>query len=182
VPRIAHGPVVLDRRVRLRQGSDDLHGRREHTIVIAADQFLIPFPSELGGQDLRIAAQQLRHEAIHFCMVGDDEEVERTRELHAKAMCGGNFLATSESERVLLSDPVHRSGVDRNGSVQVRITPENLGREIPASVGRKLSLGDFGNIVFGQCLMIAWLLRPSYGCQSASGEYKDGFCGAIQIH
>ena len=41
---------------------------------ISADQFLIPFPSDLGGQYLRVAAQQLRHEAIHFGMVGDDEE------------------------------------------------------------------------------------------------------------
>jgi hypothetical protein len=72
-----------------------------------------------------------------------------------------------------LSDPVHRSGVDRNGSVQVRVTPEDVGREIPARVGRKLRLDDFGNIVFGQCLMIAWLLRQGYGCQSASGEYRN---------
>ena len=56
-PRIAHGPVALDRSVRLRQRSDNLHSRCEHPIIIAADQFLIPSPPDLGRQYLRVAAQ-----------------------------------------------------------------------------------------------------------------------------
>jgi hypothetical protein len=96
-------------------------------------------------------------------MIGDDKEIKRAGEFYAKAVRGGDFLTTSEAECILLSDPVHGAGIDRNGGMQVRISPQNPGWKIPTGVGRKFGFSDFGNIVFGKRFMVAGLLRPGGG-------------------
>ena len=51
-----------------------------------------------------------------------------------------HLLAAGEAEGVLLPDPVHRAGVDRDGGVQVGVAEERAGREAAAGVGRELRL------------------------------------------
>ena len=77
LPGIAHGLVALDGRLLAGQRGDDLHRRREDRVLVAGGQGVVPLPAVLRGQDLGIAAQQLRHQPVHLGVVGDHEEIER---------------------------------------------------------------------------------------------------------
>ena len=95
LPGVAHGLLALDRRHVARERADDFHGGGEDRVEVAAGQRRIPLAALLGRQDLRIAAQQLRHQTIHLGMVRDHQEVERPR----RAWRAGPPVETTSSPR-----------------------------------------------------------------------------------
>ncbi len=103
--------------------------------MIAAGQFAIPLLPSFRRQHLRVAAEELGHQAVHFRMIRDDQEVQGPGKLGAQAAGAGDFLAPCEAEGVFLPDPVHGAGVDGDGGVQVGVTPEHAGRKVPPGIG-----------------------------------------------
>ena len=75
-------------------------------------------------------ANRSREEAHVVGMVGDDEEVERTRELRRLAGGGGDLLALGEAVGVARPEPgAERAGIEGERGVQVRVAEERPGRE-----------------------------------------------------
>ena len=50
-------------------------------------------------------------------------------------MRGDDLLAAGKAVSIFLPDSIHGAGINRNGRVEVGITPENPGRELSAGVG-----------------------------------------------
>ena len=124
----------------LGQGVHDLHGRLEGRVGVASAQHVVPALALLGSEDLGIALEELRHQAVHLGVVRDHDPVERPGEPGPEPARRDHFLAAGESEGLFLSQPTHRARVDGNGRVQVRVAPEDVRRVVAADVGRVLHL------------------------------------------
>ena len=85
LPGVADRALALDRRLVAGERADDLHGGGEDRVDVAAGQLGVPALARLGREHLGVAGEQLRHQAVHLGVVGDDEEVERAAELGAQA-------------------------------------------------------------------------------------------------
>ena len=83
--------VLRERSVR--EGDDDLdRGVR----ALAGLDHVVPFAAGRVGEDFGLAREQIRKEAHIVGVIGDHEEVERTRELHRLAGGGGDLLAPAK--------------------------------------------------------------------------------------
>jgi hypothetical protein len=134
LPRIFYCPLAFDRSLVTRERRHDLHRSIEHHLIIATGQSFIPFPARFSFQNLLISAEQLRHQAIHFCMVGYDQKIQRTRQLRSHPMRSRDLFSACEAIRILLPDATHRACIHRHHRVQMCIPPENLSRKVSASV------------------------------------------------
>ena len=78
-------------------------------------------------------------------MIGDDDEIERPRELDLHAIRRGDLFAARETVRVLRTQArAESSGIHGCAGVHVRITKENLGWKIAPGVGGVALLGRKG--------------------------------------
>ena len=178
LPGVLHGPVALDGRHLARQRGHDLHRRGEDRVVVAARQRGVPLLPCFRGQDLGIAAEELRHQAVHLGVVGDHEEVERAREPGAQPVRGADLLAAREAVGVLLADSAHRARIDRDRRVQVGIAEQDARRIQAPGIGRVLRPREAGHVFLGEVLLVAGL-RPRAGRQQGEpqGDLDDSFHG-----
>ena len=174
LPGVADRRLALDRRHVAGQRADDLHRRGEDGVVIAAGQLRVPALSGLGGEHLGVAAEELRHQAVHLGVVRDHQEVERPRQLGAQAAGRGDLLAAGEAEGVLLPEPVHRAGIDRDRGVQVGVAEQRPGRKAAPGIGRELRLDHPRDIGGRRRLVVADILRRSCGRDQAGSNERRG--------
>ena len=107
----------------------------------AALDLVVPLASLRRGQQLRFAAHQLREEPHAVRVIGDDQEVERPRQLDRLAAVRSDLLAASEAVGILGRQAgAERAGIHREGGVQVRVAEERQRREIAPCVGRIVGL------------------------------------------
>ena len=78
-----------------------------------------------------LPAKRSREEAHVVRVVGDDEEIERPRQLRRLAARGRDLLAAREAIGVARAEPrAERARVDRERRVQVRVAEERARREV----------------------------------------------------
>ena len=125
----------------LREGDDDLDRRLR---ALAGLDHVVPFAARRIGQDLGLAGEQVREEAHVVGVIGDHQEVERTRQLHRLAAGRRDLLAPGEAIGVARAEPrAEGAGVHRERRVQMRVAEERPRREIAAGIGR---VGRFGRV------------------------------------
>jgi len=154
LPRVANNFIGFERRFRLVQGGDDLHGRREHLLLVAAFQRVVPAFAFFNGENIGIACEQFRHQAVHFGMIRDHQPVQRPQEPGTNTCGRGDFFAAGEPIGVLLTETAKGPCVHGDRGMEVLVAPENAGRIRAARVGREflftehLVNGLFGIMVF----------------------------------
>jgi hypothetical protein len=154
VPGIANRLVARDRCIGFRQRRDDFHCGRKRFIRVAA-QHVVSATTLFCREDFRVAFEQLRHESVHLRVVGNNEKVQRARQLHSQAMSGDPLFPAGESKSVFLADPVHGPGIYRDRRMQMSIPPEHPGWKFTADVRRILGFGHLGrNRIFAWNLVL----------------------------
>jgi hypothetical protein len=128
---------ALKRGIGFLQGGDNIHGGREHLLLVAALKRVVPALSLLGGEEVGVSLQQPRHESIHLGVIGDHQPIQGARELGAHPGGRGDFLAAGEAVGVLLTEAAHGPRVHGDLGVQVLIAPEGTRRISAADVGRE---------------------------------------------
>ena len=105
--------------------------RHAHRGLAALLDAVVPVTARGIGQHVRVPRDERREEAHVVGVVGDDEEVERTRQLHLQPGRGGHLLAAREAIGVLGREPgPEGAGVEGVPRVQMGVSPEHLGREV----------------------------------------------------
>ena len=118
----------------LREGDDDLERRLG---ALARLDHVVPLAARRVGEQLGLAGEQVGEEAHVVGVVGDDEEVERPRELRRLAAGGRDLLAPGEAIGVARRRAgAERAGIQRERRVQVRVAEERPRREVAVRVGR----------------------------------------------
>jgi alpha-L-fucosidase len=83
----------------------------------------------------------------------------------------GDFLSARKPEGVLLPNPVHRAGIDRDRGVQVRIAPVDPRRILSSRVGRELRPGDARSVFRRGSVRAARVsCRGTAGCDATRDE------------
>ena len=119
-----------------REAVDDLQ-RRLDALLAARLHHVVPAPAGRVGEHLGLAGEERREEAHVVGVVGDDEEIERPRELHPLAARRRQLLAAREAVGVLEAEPVAEgAGVHRGAGVEMRVAPEDAAREVAPGIGR----------------------------------------------
>ena len=124
------------RELAAREAVDDL--KRSLDSVLPAFLYqIVPAPAGRVGKHFWIACEQSREETHIVRVVGDDQEVERPRQLHALAAGGDQFLASCEPVGVLEAEPgAEGACIERGAGVEMRIAPEHAAREGAAGIRR----------------------------------------------
>ena len=99
--------------------------------ALARLDHVIPLAAHRVGEDLGLARDEIGEEAHVVRVIGDDEEIERARELRGLAARGHDLLAAREAIRVArIQAAAERAGIHREAGVQVRVAEERARREI----------------------------------------------------
>ncbi len=115
---------------------DDFDGNGNGILAARLDPVIPAAPGRIG-EHRRLAGVQAREEAHVVRVIGDDEEVQRPRQLDLLAGRRDDLLALGEAIGVRRRQScAERPGVHRHARVQVRVTPEHLGREIAVRIRR----------------------------------------------
>src|SRR6185436_13332377 len=118
----------------LPETDDDIHRRLG---ALTRLDLVIPLPALRCGQQLLIAAHQLREEPKTVGVIRHDEEVERPGQLGRLAVRGSDLLAPRETIGLPWSKSATEGArVHRKRSVQVRVAEEWPCRKISARVRR----------------------------------------------
>ena len=115
---------------------DDV-GRDGHRCFSAFLDVVVPLLAGRIREIRGIAGEQLREEAHVVGVVGDHDEIERSRELHAHAVRGSDFLAAREPEGVGGSEAGAKgTGVHRGAGMHVGVAEERARRDIAPRMRR----------------------------------------------
>src|SRR6185369_13054251 len=118
----------------LPETDDDIYRRIG---AMARLDLVVPLPALRCGQQLLIAAHQLREEPEAVGVIRHDEEVEWPGQLGRLAVRSGDLLAPGETISIPWSKSATEGArVHRKRSVQVRVAEERPCRKISARVGR----------------------------------------------
>ncbi len=134
------------------------------------------------GHDLLAATHEQREEAHAVGVIGDDEEVERTRQLDRLAAGRLDLVALGEDVGVTRREPcAKRAGVHGKRRVQVRVAEVGAGGEVAPGVGGVERPAGKGFLGLGlvQLPGIAFGSRHGQGHQ-AGGERDDRADGGAQ--
>ena len=116
-----------------------------------------------------IAGEELREEAHVVGVVGDDQKIERPRQLRRLAGRRRDLLALGEAIGVARAEPcAEGAGVDRERGVEVGVAEERPGREIAPGPGRIRPLG--GKDLLGRRLVE----RADVGDEGVLGKGRQG--------
>ena len=97
-----------------------------------------------SASDIRLAGQQVVEEAHIVGMVGDDQEVERPRQLGELSRGGHDLLAFAEAIGVARSEArTEGAGIEGEGGVGVGVAEQRPRREVSSGPGR---IGPLGRI------------------------------------
>ena len=117
----------------LREADDDVDRRFG---ALARLDHVVPFAALRVGEQLRIAAEQLREKAHAVGVIGDHQEIERTGQLHALAARSGDLLSLGEAIGILRAEPrAERARVHRKRRVR-GVAEERARRKVASRVGR----------------------------------------------
>ena len=105
---------------------DDLDRGRDALLATRLDH-VVPLPAGRVGEHLRVAGVQEGEEPHVVRVVGDDEEVERARQLDLQAGRRSQLLAARKAMRILGQEPrTECAGVHRIAGVQMGVAPERI--------------------------------------------------------
>ena len=89
------------------------------------------------GEDFGLAREEIGKKAHLVRVIGDDEKIERARELRRLAARGHDLFAAREAIGVARTQTAaERAGIHRERGVQVRVAEERAGGEVAVGVGR----------------------------------------------
>ena len=105
--------------------------------ALARLDHVVPAPARRIGEQVRIAGKELWEEPHIVGVVGDDQEIERSRQLRRLARRSRDLLAFGKAIGVGWAEPrAEGARVERERRVEMRVAEERPGREIAAGVGR----------------------------------------------
>ena len=139
LPGGAVGRRAGERKERLRErslGEGNDHFDRGIGALARLDHVV---PSAAGGigQDVWLAGKEVREEAHIVGVVGDDEEIERPRQLGRLSRRRHDLLALGEAIGIARAEPrAERAGVEREHGVEMGVAEERPRREIASRIGR----------------------------------------------
>jgi hypothetical protein len=131
----------------MREGDDNLYGG---FAAFAGLDHVIPLTAGRIGQHFGFTGEEVRKETHVIGMIGDDEEIERARELHWLATRCRDFFAAGEAIGVARAEPrAERPSVHRKRGMQMRIAEERARWEVTTRVGRirGLLMHPFGPVL-----------------------------------
>ena len=144
LPGASIGRRAGQRKERLRERSlrerDDDFDRRIRSL--ARLDHVVPLAARRIGEEFGLSGKQIGEEAHIVGVIGDDEEIERPRQLRRLPGRGRDLFALGEAIRIARTKPrAESAGVHRERGVQMRVAEERPGREIAAGVRRVGALG-----------------------------------------
>ena len=154
------------------EARDDVYRRLG---ALAAADLVIPPTALRCGQQIRVAAHQLREESDAVRVIGHDEKVERAGKLDRLTGVGSDLLASGEAVRVLGRQAgAERASVHGERRVQVRVAEQGQRREIAPRVGRIAGFRrkDLLEHRLVRGAHIAWL-SGERGQREASGKHRQ---------
>ncbi len=109
--------------------------------ALAGLDHVVPLAARGVGEHLGLAREEVGEEAHVVRVVGDDEEIERARELRRLSAGGHDLLAAREAIGIARTEPAaSRARIHREGGVQMRVAEERARGEFAIGVGRVRAL------------------------------------------